>query len=79
MKIETENQKILRRYGKTPDADGRYWFSDPRKTHNEDDAIMIAASCRLLGVPLTDTVTSEAWFVIVSRIAALERRLDDRE
>ena len=66
-------EAALRANGRaTPD--GRYWFSDPRVTHAEVEALMIVASCLTLGVPVTDVMTVEKWFTLVNRVADLEGR-----
>ena len=73
-----DTDEALRTHGNAT-SDGRYWFSNPRMTHSEVDALRIASSCLTLGVPVTDVMTVEKWFTLINRVADLERRLDDRE
>lgn len=41
--------------------------------HTTDQAVLIIKSCQILGVRITDTVTSEAWYALVSAVAELKK------
>lgn len=55
--------------------DGRWWFSSPVHTHSEETALKIVECCVTLGVQVTDVITTEAWFAMVSRIVKLDQQL----
>lgn len=58
---------------------GRWWFSDRRFTHSETEALVIIEACQLLGVPVTDRLTSRAWLNLVDRVMRIEERLERLE
>jgi len=62
------------------DADGRWRFARdpgwPPASYSDESARGIVRACLILGVPVTNTMTGEAWCTAVSRIAEIEDRLD---
>jgi hypothetical protein len=69
----TADEKLAR-YAKR-DGGGRWWFSDPRTTHDRKATLAIIDACLVLEVPVTDLVTSQAWLKLVRRVADLEARI----
>lgn len=66
--------RALRENGyKTPD--GAWWFGDPNALHSETDALAIVEACLILGQPVTDLATSQAWVTLVRRVATLEDQI----
>ncbi|MGP4092964.1 hypothetical protein [Nonomuraea sp. KM90] len=76
-KREEELRAALREHGhQTGD---RWWFSSSNATHTEEEALRIVEACLLLGAPVTDRVTSEVWWTLVSRVVALDKRVSELE
>lgn len=60
-------------------AGDRWWFSSLNATHSEEEALRIVEACQMLGVPVTDLVTSATWWTLVSLVAALDKRVGELE
>jgi len=58
-------------------ADGQWTFNGLH-WHTEADAVRVVQACNLLDVPITDIITTRAWWTLVNRVAELEAKLDDR-
>ncbi len=51
------------------------WHFGSHFPHSKDDALRIVEACVTLGVPISDTLTSNAWLALVRRSAELEHRV----
>ena len=60
-------------------AGDRWWFTSLSATHSEEEALRIVEACQMLGAPVTDRVTSEVWWTLVSRVMALDKRVSELE
>lgn len=56
---------------------GDYWRFDGGYRHEDASARAIVEACLILGVPITDTLTGEAWRMVVTRLARLEERFNE--
>ncbi|WP_068924998.1 hypothetical protein [Planobispora rosea] len=68
---------VLRKHA-SPDGD-RWRFASSLVTHSEEDALRIVEACQALGTPVTDVVTTTAWWTLVSRVAELDKRVRELE
>jgi hypothetical protein len=59
--------------------DGLWGFHGGHPFHTEDQALAITRACLILGVPVTDVLSSTTWGVLVDRLAEIERRLETVE
>lgn len=67
--------ELLTRYAHASHIPGQWYFgSYDGYTHSTKDTLKIIKACLFLDVNVTDTVTTEAWFALVSKIANLENR-----
>lgn len=55
---------------------GKQWSFGGEVWHDERTARLIARSCLILGVRVTDTLTIDAWFALLDRVLVLERAMD---
>ena len=60
-----------------PWTDGRWVFT--HLPHSEQSARGIVEACLMLGLPVTDLVTSQVWLALVYRVVDLQRRVDELE
>lgn len=58
------------------DTNAWWRISDAGPYHREEDALAIIRACLMLGVPVTDTITSEMWLALVERVAQIERHFE---
>lgn len=47
--------------------------------HTKAEKRTIARACLILGVPVTDLLTSKTWYVMVDKLDKLDERLDKLE
>ncbi len=62
----------------TRDAGGLWTFHGGAPTYvrrTEESALAITRACLVLGLPVTDTLTGEAWARLVDTVADLRQRL----
>lgn len=78
MTMNGEVQERLREHAHR-NGSGRWWFSSPDATHSEADALRIVQACMELDVPVTDIVSTAAWWTLVSRVAKLQGRVRELE
>ena len=76
---EAEARDALEEYAERwPDEErGHMWVFERSSDnpHSYEQAIRIVQTCLYLGMRPTDRVSAETWFVVMKRLATLERRV----
>lgn len=56
--------------------DGEHWgFRGSVATHTEASALAITRACLILGMPVDDVLTGEAWGKVVAQLAQMAERV----
>lgn len=61
------------------ERDGRWYFGSGGVGHSEEEALLIVEACTMLGVTVTDQLTSKAWSAVVGKLRDLDERIFEIE
>jgi hypothetical protein len=82
MMMTSEELVLLEEYAVATD-DGRWVMNDsipyPLIKRSGEDTLGIIRACQYLCEPVTETISAGSWSKLVSKVAALEARLNERQ